>query len=212
MRESIWMFYKKERGVDMGKIFFVTGKSATGKDTIYKRLVEDKTLTLTTIVSYTTRPIRSNETDGVEYHFVTEDGLQSLKENGTIIEQRSYHTICGIWHYLTVNDGQFDQEDCNYILIGTLEQYEKIREYFGEERVVPIYIEVDAALRLIRSVQREQQQDNPKYAEVCRRFLADEEDFSEDNIKRLGITKRYDNVELEHCVTSIKQDILNALK
>ena len=206
------MFWEKERGIDMGRIFFVTGKSATGKDTIYKQLVEDTTLALTTIVSYTTRPIRSNETDGVEYHFVTEDQLQSLKDQEKIIEQRFYHTICGIWHYFTVNDGQFDQEDCNYILIGTLEQYEKIRSYFGEERVVPIYIQVDAALRLIRSVQREQQQDNPKYAEICRRFLADEEDFSEENIKRLGIHKRYENVQLEDCVLSIKQDIRNALK
>jgi guanylate kinase len=196
----------------MGKIFVVSGKSATGKDTIYKCLVEDKSLALTTIVSYTTRPIRSNEVDGVEYHFVTEERLQLLKEQGTIIEQRSYHTVCGLWHYFTAHDGQFDNEECNYILIGTLEQYEKIRNYFGEDRVLPIYIEVDAALRLIRSVQREQQQENPKYSEVCRRFLADEEDFSEENIKRLGIEKRYNNENLEDCVEIIRRDIMDALK
>lgn len=196
----------------MGKIFVVSGKSATGKDTIYKRLVEDKSLALTTIVSYTTRPIRNNELEGVEYHFVTEEGLQDLKEQGTIIEQRSYHTVCGLWHYFTVNDGQFDNKDCNYILIGTLEQYEKIRDYFGAGRVIPIYIEVDAALRLIRSVKREQQQENPKYAEICRRFLADEEDFSEENMLRLGIQRRYDNENLDECVERIKVDIMDALK
>lgn len=195
----------------MGRIFVVIGKSATGKDTIYKHLVEDRELSLTTIVSYTTRPIRSNETDGVEYHFVTKEQLQSYQEKGSIIEQRSYHTICGVWNYFTVNDGQFDHHELNYILIGTLVQYEEVCKCFGKDRVVPIYIEVDAALRLIRSVQREQQQENPKYAEICRRFLADEEDFSEENIMRLGISKRYDNENLEKCITRIKQDILNAL-
>jgi guanylate kinase len=196
----------------MGKIFVVSGKSATGKDTIYKHLVDDNSLALTTIVSYTTRPIRSNEVDGVEYHFVTEEKLQGLREQGVIIEQRTYNTVCGPWHYFTVNDGQFNNEDCNYILIGTLEQFEKIRNYFGEKRVLPIYIEVDAALRLIRSVQREQQQEKPKYAEVCRRFLADEDDFSEENINRLGIKKRYYNDNLEDCVEMIKRDIMDALK
>lgn len=196
----------------MGKIFVVTGKSATGKDTIYKRLVEDPELPLTTIVSYTTRPIRSNETDGVEYYFVTEEQLQSFGEKGIIIEQRSYHTVCGLWHYFTVNDGQFDHDDNHYILIGTLEQYEEVRNYFGKDRVIPIYIEVDPALRLIRSIQREQQQESPRYAEVCRRFLADEEDFSEENIKRLGISKRYHNEDLEKCILCLKQDLRNELK
>lgn len=206
------MSYRQERRSDMGKIFIVSGKSATGKDTIYKRLVEDKALALTTIVSYTTRPIRNNELDGVEYHFVTEEELEDLKGKGTIIEQRSYYTVSGLWHYFTVHDGQFDNENANYILIGTLEQYEKIRNYFGEERVLPIYIEVDAALRLIRSIEREQEQVNPKYAEICRRFLADEEDFSEENLKRLGIEKRYNNENLDACVEMIKTDIMYALK
>lgn len=189
----------------MGKIFMVTGKSATGKDTIYKRLLDN--VDLTTIVSYTTRPIRSGEVDGVEYYFVTVEQLKELEEQGKIIEQRAYSTVCGVWNYFTVNDGQFDQEDCNYILIGTLVQYEKMRNYFGPDRVIPIYIEVDGAERLIRSVTRERQQQEPKYAEVCRRFLADEVDFSEENIQRLGIRKRYKNDDLDACVAEITRDI-----
>ncbi len=189
----------------MGKIFMVTGKSATGKDTIFKCLLDK--IDLITIVSYTTRPIRNQEIDGVEYHFVTEEQLKELEEQGKIIEQRSYSTVCGVWHYFTVNDGQFDKEECNYILIGTLVQYEKMRSFFGQDRVVPIYIEVDGAERLIRSVTREREQREPKYAEVCRRFLADEADFSEENIQRLGITKRYKNDDLDTCVAEITRDI-----
>lgn len=51
----------------MGKIFYVMGKSASGKDTIYKELRE-RIPELKTVVLYTTRPIRDGETEGVEYH------------------------------------------------------------------------------------------------------------------------------------------------
>lgn len=193
----------------MGKIFIITGKSATGKDTIFKQLLEE--LKLTTIVSYTTRPIRNGEVSGVEYHFIDDQELEKLKKEGKIIEQRSYHTVCGLWHYLTVNDGQFDDESKDYAIVGTLEQYSQIRDYFGKERVIPIYIEVDGADRLIRSVLREKQQEEPKYAEICRRFLADEADFSEENIEMLGIKKRYYNNDLTTCVQEIVGDIKRIL-
>lgn len=196
----------------MGKIFFVTGKSATGKDTIYKRLLENKSLALKNIVSYTTRPIREGEQEGVEYHFVSEEFLKLLSERQKVIESRCYHTILGDWYYFTVNDGQFDDEAENYILIGTLEQYKKIREYFNNKDVIPIYIQVKDDQRLLRAIYREQKQEDPKYTEVCRRYLADEIDYSEKNLNESGIMKRYQNEDLNQCVSQIETDIKLALK
>lgn len=193
----------------MGKIYVVIGKSATGKDTIYKKLIQDTDLSLQTIVSYTTRPIRSQETEGIEYHFVSDQELLKIQESGRVIELRTYHTVHGDWHYFTVNDGQFDNPDHRYILIGTLQQYEKIRDYFGEDKVAPVYIEVDAKERLLRSITRESLQECPNYSEVCRRFLADEGDFSEEEIQRLKITKRYVNEDLSQCFEQIKSDLLS---
>lgn len=60
-----------------------------------------------------------------------------------------------------------------------------------------MYVEVDDGLRLQRALDRERAQDQPKYAEMCRRFLADEEDFSEENLERAGITKRFQNTDLD---------------
>ena len=63
-------FKKKEKdGNIMGKIYYVMGKSASGKDTIYKRLVKELP-ELGTVRMYTTRPIRDGETNGVEYIFL----------------------------------------------------------------------------------------------------------------------------------------------
>ena len=191
----------------MSKIFIIMGKSASGKDTIYKRLLEHKELNLKTVIMYTTRPIRVSETDGVEYYFVDEDMLNELKNENKVIEHRSYDTIHGIWHYFTVNDGQIDLNKYNYIMQGTLYSYGRIRKYFGEENVVPIYIEVEDGRRLMRAIRREQKQKEPKYAELCRRFLADEEDFSEDKIAEYGITKRYSNIDINSCIKEIVDDI-----
>lgn len=191
----------------MSKIFIVMGKSSTGKDTIYKKLLEVEELQLKTAVIYTTRPIRKSEKNGVEYNFVDDETLEDLKQQNKIIEHRSYNTIHGTWHYFTVNDGQINLEEANYLMLGTLESYAQIREYFGIDRVIPIYLEVEDGTRLMRAMKREQKQEIPKYSEMCRRYLADEEDFSENNLIKCGITKRYQNMDINICLYEIAEDI-----
>ena len=104
-----------------------------------------------------------------------------------MIELRAYNTKCGVWKYFTVNDGQISLDEKDYLVIGTLESYAEMRRYFGSEKVIGIYIEVEDGIRLERALKREQQQANPKYAEMCRRFLADQDDFSEEKLEQAGI-------------------------
>ena len=186
----------------MGKIYCMMGKSSSGKDTLYQKVLE-RLPQIHRVVPYTTRPIREGEHDGVEYHFVDDKQLAELETDGKIVELRAYNTVHGIWKYFTVDDGQIDLEQGDYLLIGTLETYEKIREYYGAEHLVPIYIEVEDGERLARALERERRQAVPKYKEMCRRFLADEEDFCEENLKRLGIDKRYRNTDMETCLNEI---------
>lgn len=188
----------------MGKIFCVMGKSATGKDTIYQNLLNESKLELKRIIPYTTRPIREGEVEGREYHFCTEEDVQRLDKEGRIVELRAYNTVYGIWKYFTVNDGNIQLEKENYLLIGTLEAYTKIRDYFGEENVLPIYIEVEDGERLLRAISREKSQDVPKYEEMCRRFLADAQDFSEEKLLAAGIKERFVNVELSDTLTKVE--------
>ena len=190
----------------MGKIYCVMGKSSSGKDTVYKKLKEQyKEFRL--IVPYTTRPIREGEKDGVEYYFVDPEQFRAMKEDGKVIESRSYNTKCGIWTYFTADDGQIDLSAADYLLIGTLVSYQALREYFGEEAIVPVYLEVYAGLRLARALERERRQEKPKYAEMCRRFLADEEDFSEENLIKSGITERFGNEDFTECLNKIQRYI-----
>ncbi len=190
----------------MGNIFYLMGKSSSGKDTIYQELLKDKELNLKKAVLYTTRPIREGETDGITYHFTDESELVRLQKEHKVIEVRSYDTIKGKWYYFTVDDGQF-QETCeDIIMIGTLESYTKMKDYFGK-RVFPVFITLEDGERLLRAIRREQQQKTPVYAEVCRRFLADEKDFSPHHLQENNIVRTFENDQLGRCVTEIKEYI-----
>lgn len=186
----------------MGKIFYLIGKSSSGKDTVFKKLKE-KFPQFRTVTLYTTRPMRQGEKDGREYFFVTDEKSKQIQDAGKMIELREYHTVHGIWKYFTADDGQICLEESDYLMIGTLEAYEKMCNYFGKEKIVPLYIEVEDGERLFRALERERQQKNPKYAELCRRFLADNEDFSEEKLKQCQISKRFENRNLEICLNEI---------
>ena len=191
----------------MGRIFYIMGKSATGKDTVFKELLKRRP-ELTTVVPYTTRPIREGETDGVEYFFTSSEKLVQYKNSGKIVELMTYETDMGPWSYFTMDDGQFDihgEGDC--LMIGTLESYEKMCRYYGNGALVPVYIEVPDGIRLLRAVKREGKQKNPNYREVCRRYLADEDDFSEELLSRLRIGKRFSNTDLEACLVEFVKEM-----
>ena len=126
---------------------------------------------------------------------------------------REFYVLCNIscvmivdrrcQKYFTVDDEQTDLKNKNYLAIGTLVSYKKLRDYYGEEKLVPIYIEVENGERLARALERERGQNQPNYDELCRRFLADNADFSEENLTRAGIKKRFQNKELQKCVEEI---------
>lgn len=190
----------------MGKIFYLMGKSASGKDTIYKRLLNECP-GLRPLILYTTRPMRDGESQGVEYYFVSQEELKNFGDAGKIIELRKYQTVAGIWSYATIDNGELGYNHENYLAIGTLESYKKMLDYFGKDIIIPIYIVVEDGLRLERALIRERQQKVPNYMELCRRFLADEKDFSPEKLEINQINKFYENNDLEQCIMEIKKKL-----
>ncbi len=191
------------------KIFYIIGKSASGKDHIFAALKGDAELNLSELILYTTRPMRAGEIDGKTYHFVDESRLDVLRREGRVIEERTYDTVYGPWTYATV-DENIDLQKSNFLAIGTLESFVKLRSYYGADRVVPLYIEVSDENLLLRAMKREKKQDVPKYKEMCRRFLTDSEDFSEEKIVASGIERRFDNNgEISLCIDEIRNYILS---
>ncbi len=203
----------------MKHIFYVIGKSSTGKDTILSALLKDPKLGLSEIVQYTTRPIRDGEAEGREYHFITMEESLRLREAGKIVEERVYETVHGPWKYMFVDDGQLERGDGDFIAVGTVESYVKVRDYFGKDRVLPIYIFVETGERLQRALNRERTHDNPKYAEMCRRFLADEQDFSDEKLREAGLLDErgrvlngFENVSLSDTIRAVREFVIGCQK
>ncbi len=187
------------------KIIYIVGKSSVGKDTIYQ-ILKNK-MDVKTYVMYTTRPIRTGEKDGIDYYYLKQEEMENRinETNSKVMEYRTYNTIHGPWTYATIIDEQF-KSDKDLLMEGTLESYNAVKSYFENNKkvkVVPIYIEVDDGIRLERALKREMEQEHPKYEELCRRFLADSKDFSDDKIRESGITKRFQNIDLDKCVQEI---------
>ncbi len=193
----------------MGKIFCLMGKSASGKDTLYRRLLEREDLALSVIVPWTTRPIREGEEEGREYYFATQERFKELKESQKVVESRVYHTVHGDWYYFTVDDEGIELSQKDYLIIGTLQSYNSIREYYGRDRVIGLYVTLDDGERLERALKRERSQKEPKYKEMCRRFLADQEDFSEEKLAEAGIERCFVNDDLERCLDELSETILS---
>ena len=184
-------------------IFYIMGKSASGKDSLYKRLM-DSNLDLSRFAIYTTRPKRDGEVEGLEYYFVDKNYLD--KNAKRVVEKRVYHTVFGDWYYATIDDGKI-LNDKDYIAIGTLESYNNIKKYYGEDKIFPIYIEVPYEIRRERAIHREKKQKEPKYDEMERRLKADEIDFSEEKLKEANIIKRYDITSMDECLKEVIEDI-----
>ncbi|WP_026510077.1 MULTISPECIES: guanylate kinase [unclassified Butyrivibrio] len=193
----------------MGKIFVIMGRSSCGKDTIYKNILERKIVDLKNVIIYTTRPMREKEQDGVQYYFCNIDRYEAFKKDKKIIEERTYNTMYGPWHYFTVDDGQIDLEDGNYLIIGTVDMYVSMRKYFGKEKVVPLMISATDGVLMQRAMSRELKQEEPKYDEMCRRFLADKADYSDERLKQAEIDRTFDNnSDLIDCIEEIEKYII----
>ena len=196
---------------EMSRIYYVMGKSASGKDTVFKELLK-RCPDLKRLVPWTTRPMRTGETEGLEYHFTTPEGIRAFEKAGKLAEKRVYDTVFGPWTYATLDDGAIDLEKHSYLMAGTLESYAQTLAYYGADHVVPLYIEVEPGLRLSRALERERAQKEPKYAEMCRRFLADEEDFSPEKQAAFRFPKKYVNDDFETCLNELSETIKREMR
>ena len=159
----------------MRNLTTLIGASASGKDTVMNRLVKE--FDVKPVISYTTRPIRDCEIQGREYHFITEEEFERMKNNDEFIETRVYKTVNGNWYYGLPKSGIDLEDDNNYITIldfdGLLELETWLRSIGQIDKLTSIYIDVTEQNRLIRSLNREQNMTKKQVDEVIRRYHND---------------------------------------
>lgn len=148
------------------KLIAICGKSASGKDTLLKELLNLDN-SLHEIISCTTRPRRENEINGKNYYFITKEEFFHKCQQGEMLETTTFRD----WYYGTAKSS-LDPEAIN---VGVF-NVEGIDELYNNSDLDIYVVEVvaPAKMRLIRSLNREAE---PDVDEIIRRYLADEEDF-----------------------------------
>lgn len=162
------------------KIIALFGESGSGKDTIKKSILKNNNH-FNNIISYTTRPKRNNEVNGVDYNFV--DREYFAKNLQDMLEVTSFNN----WFYGTnitslkkdkVNIGIFNIYAIDCLLMDP------------QLSVLPLYIKCEDKIRLIRCLNREK---NVDCNEICRRFLADKKDFLDIPFSYIVYNNSFDN-------------------
>lgn len=192
----------------MFPIVVLVGKSGSGKSKIEKELV--RRYDWHKVVSFTTRPMRDGEVDGVDYYFISESQFLEYKENKELIEEAEYRG----WHY-GIHKSQIVGDNIN-IIVAEPHGHKQIKDKYNN-RVVDFYVECDDAERILRMLKREINSSNLKgvVEEIIRRYPNDERDFKEvyRNIKYGVINNDLEDFDLNigyiydlTMITSIEED------
>jgi guanylate kinase len=138
-------------------MIIIIGCAGAGKSTIEKALVLEG---YERITSYTSRPIRCNEENHVDYHFITDEEFEEKFNNGFFAEHTKYNG----WYYGVA------KEDCNDLAIAVVEPY-GFRQLKAKSDldVFSIFIDVPERVRLVRMVNR-----GDNLMEVFRRIFSDQ--------------------------------------
>lgn len=159
------------------RIITLTGASSNGKDTILNKLVS-MNIGLTSIISTTSRPMRVNEQQGREYHFVSKEKAEVMLKNNKFIESREYHVANGeTWIYGVSKDSIDLNSNITYIVIIDFQGLIQLEDFLCNrgyvDNLTSIYIDCSFQNRLLRSLQREGKMSNEQVDEVIRRFTDD---------------------------------------
>jgi guanylate kinase len=143
----------------------LVGESASGKSTLEKMLVKNHDYKK--ITSYTTRPRRHGEVDGIDYHYVSVTEFDRLKAKGHFAEVEKYRE----WFYaMSLHDIDYINED--YIVVVTVRGLNQLKKVVKDEHLLSVYIHVDERERMHRLLNRGDEVD-----EIIRRIQVDRVDF-----------------------------------
>lgn len=175
-------------------ILILMGKTASGKDSIAKELCRN--YQFARIITYTTRPPRKGETDGVDYHFISKAEFQQLIKHNFFVEWKSYQTADGEWLYGTAAEDLRQ----NGLLILTPQG---VRDLHEASQCITRVVYVTASDKTImeRLVARG---DDP--TEAVRRLTHDREDFDDNTTKELTDFQVWNEDRL---ISDIARDIAN---
>ena len=193
------------RNVKAKKIFALLGYSSVGKDTILKQVLKDMD-DVKPIISTTTRPMRKGETEGVEYYFI--DDTEFFRRGTDFVEQRIYHTKVkengveknATWRY-GIERMELEKDDYLIVIVDSV-GYKELKNYVGNNKIVPIFISAPQEELKARALAR-----GDLEAEVDRRLKDDYERFMDFRVRTVYHEVKNTNGRLEEAIKEVENII-----
>ena len=190
------------RNVKAKKIFALLGYMGVGKDTILKQVLKDMD-DVKPIISTTTRPMRKGETEGVEYYFI--DDTEFFRRGTDFVEQRIYHTKVkengveknATWRY-GIERMELEKDDYLIVIVDSV-GYKELKNYVGNNKIVPIFISAPQEELKARALAR-----GDLEAEVDRRLKDDYERFMDFRVRTVYHEVKNTNGRLEEAIKEVE--------
>lgn len=181
----------------------ILGKTCSGKSTIVRKLCEK--YNYNKILTYTTRPKREHEKDGVDYHFIDDETFSRFRELGKFAEYKSYHVAGGhTWWYGSIL-GDLD-DDKDYLIILTPQGLRDVQDELDSFASIYIYTNRDTMKK--RLIKR-----GDDVNEASRRMMRDNEDFDgvENEVNRIVYNNADNDIDdvvdrVHHVIQSLKKN------
>ena len=193
------------RNVKAKKIFALLGYMGVGKDTILKQVLKDID-DVKPIISTTTRPMRKGETEGIEYYFI--DDTEFFRRGTDFVEQRIYHTKVkengvekdATWRY-GIERMELEKDDYLIVIVDSV-GYKELKNYVGNNKIVPIFISAPQEELKARALAR-----GDLEAEVDRRLKDDYERFMDFRVRTVYHEVKNTNGRLEEAIKEVENII-----
>lgn len=190
------------RNVKAKKIFALLGYMGVGKDTILKQVLKDMD-DVKPIISTTTRPMRKGETEGVEYYFI--DDTEFFRRGTDFVEQRIYHTKVkengveknATWRY-GIERMELEKDDYLIVIVDSV-GYKELKNYVGNNKIVPIFISAPQEELKARALAR-----GDLEAEVDRRLKDDYERFMDFRVRTVYHEVKNGEGRLEEAIKEVE--------
>ena len=193
------------RNVKAKKIFALLGYMGVGKDTILKQVLKDMD-DVKPIISTTTRPMRKGETEGVEYYFI--DDTEFFRRGTDFVEQRIYNTKVkengvekdATWRY-GIERVELEKDDYLIVIVDSV-GYKELKNYVGNNKIIPIFISAPQEELKARALAR-----GDLEAEIDRRLKDDYERFMDFRVRTVYHEVKNGEGRLEEAIKEVENII-----
>jgi len=153
------------------------GKSCVGKDSLLNLMVDKG---FKRVVSHTSRGRRSNEIEGRDYRFTSQQQMIDMINDNEFVETRSYNVVSNMTWYYGISKNEIDlNSENNYISVVDGSGFKALREYYGKDNVIGIYLWVNNRERILRAMNR-CELDDKMVDELVRRYIDDNIKFTKE--------------------------------